>query len=95
MELGTLRTGREDGEVMGAIFDYLRWLGVEDVANQWNHWLREEFLTDSNPNPSNANGEIIRYPEKVFPGQHSAGILRCFGVGICGFFSRTNFDSTH
>jgi hypothetical protein len=67
-----LRTGRGDGEVLGAIFDYLRWLGVEDVANQWNHWLREEFLTDSNPNPSNANGEIIRYAEKVFPGQHTA-----------------------
>ena len=32
-----LRTGREDGEVLGAVFDYLRWLGVEDVANQWNN----------------------------------------------------------
>jgi hypothetical protein len=65
-----LRTAREDGEVLGAVFDYLRWLGVEDVANQWNHWLREEFLIDSNANQSNANGEIIRYAEKVFPGQH-------------------------
>jgi hypothetical protein len=63
-----LRTGREDGEVLGAIFDYLRWLGLEDAKHEWHKWLREEFRHGL----SSDHGEIIRYAEKVFPGQQSA-----------------------
>jgi hypothetical protein len=39
----TLRTTRENGEVLGSVLDYLRWLGIEDVKHVWNYWLREEF----------------------------------------------------
>ena len=66
-----LRTAREDGEVLGAIFDYLRWLGVEDnQGHTWKNWLREKFLALESV--TSANGETIRYAEKVFPGQHTA-----------------------
>ena len=67
-----LRTAREGTEVMGAIFDYLRWLGLEDAKHEWHNWLREEFRHGLSPDPSNTNGEILRYAEKVFPGQPSA-----------------------
>jgi len=67
-----LRTAREGTEVLGAIFDYLRWLGMEDAKHEWHNWLREEFRHGLSPDPPNANGEIIRYAEKVFPGQHTA-----------------------
>jgi hypothetical protein len=63
-----LRTGREDGEVLGSIFDYLRWLGLEDAKHEWHNWLREEFRHGLSPD----RGEIVRYAEKVFPGQQSA-----------------------
>jgi hypothetical protein len=61
-----LRTAREDDEVMGSVFDYLRWLGVEDAKHEWHNWLREAFRTELD------SGRIIRYVEKVFPGQHTA-----------------------
>ena len=68
-----LRTIREGDEVLGSILDYLRWLGVEDAnGNTWTHWLGEEFRTSSELRESTANGEVIRYVEKVFPGQHRA-----------------------
>lgn len=71
----SLRTARENDEVLGSIFDYLRWLGVEDEqGHTWANWLCEEFhsrLTSLNSGTSNATGEII-YIEKIYPGQHTA-----------------------
>ena len=63
-----LRTAREGTEVLGAIFDYLRWLGLEDAKHEWHNWLREEFRHGLSPD----HGEIVQYAEKVFPGQQSA-----------------------
>ena len=67
-----LRTAREGTEVMGSVFDYLRWLGLSDASAEWCHWLADEFHQHERVHASNANGEILRYAEKVFPGQHSA-----------------------
>ena len=39
-----LRTTREGGQVLGSVFDYLRWLGLSDAVADWCHWMREEFL---------------------------------------------------
>ncbi|NBT36443.1 MAG: hypothetical protein EBT03_13070, partial [Betaproteobacteria bacterium] len=40
-----LRTTREGEEVLGSVLDYLRWLGLSNAADEWSHWMREEFRT--------------------------------------------------
>ena len=56
----SLRTTRENDEVLGSVLDYLRWLGVEDEwGNTWKNWLGEEFRTVLNSTTSNATGEIL------------------------------------
>ena len=68
----SLRTTRENDEVLGSVLDYLRWLGVEDdKGNTWTNWLGGEFRTSLKSRTSNATGEII-YVEKIYPGQHTA-----------------------
>ena len=68
----SLRTTRENDEVLGSVLDYLRWLGVEDdKGNTWTNWLVGEFRTSLKSRTSNATGEII-YVEKIYPGQHTA-----------------------
>jgi hypothetical protein len=60
----SLRTARENDEVLGSVLDYLRWLGVED--EQGHTWANFRQSRDS------VNGEIpdtVTFVEKHFPGQ--------------------------
>ena len=64
-----LRTAREDGEVLGAIFDYLRWLGVEDPHAEWCHWLSDEFRGHEKLHDLGIHGVVYVEKQVVGPGQ--------------------------
>ena len=65
----SLRTTRENDEVLGSVLDYLRWLGVEDEwGNTWKHWLCEEFRQELNSTNDEITGTVT-FVDKHFPGQ--------------------------
>jgi hypothetical protein len=59
-----LRTTREGEEVLGSVLDYLRWLGLSNAADEWSHWMREEFRAFADSTTAR-NFHV----EKIFPGQ--------------------------
>jgi hypothetical protein len=67
-----MRTVRneENGEVLGSVLDYLRWLGLEEY--EWRHWLCEEFRQAARLPADGISQEIlIVYVEKHLPNQSS------------------------
>ena len=40
-----MRTWKDErGEVYGSVYDFLRWLGLDDECHHdWHHWLKAEF----------------------------------------------------
>jgi hypothetical protein len=66
----SLRTTRENGEVLGSILDYLRWLGVEDEwANSWRNWIGEAFRELLDSTNAETHDETVVYIEKQLPNQ--------------------------
>jgi hypothetical protein len=72
LSAATLRCIREDGEVLGSVHDYLKWLGLEDTRHEWNNWLREEFRASLNPDSPDAVSEVVRVVEKRLPGDFNS-----------------------
>jgi len=57
----SLRTLRQDGEVLGSVLDFLRWLAL-DGKSEWNNWLRDKFrqsVTVFGENPGETLGEQV------------------------------------
>ena len=72
-EQASFRTTREDGEVLGSNFDYLRWLGLTNVKNEWHNWLREAFCDAIRQCLDSYDAETLEdrvvYVEKQLPNQ--------------------------
>ena len=39
----TIRLARENGEVLGSVYDYIKWLGLTDARHEWHNWLSDEL----------------------------------------------------
>ena len=59
-EQASFRTTREDGEVLGSNFDYLRWLGLTNVKNEWHNWLREAFCDAIRQERLDSNDKVLQ-----------------------------------
>ena len=72
----TIRCTRENGEVLGSVHDYLKWLVLTDPKHEWRNWMRDELLQGLNPDLDDAikivylqvQGEIRTMPFTNFAG---------------------------
>ena len=72
----TIRIARDSGEVLGSIYDYLKWLGLMDPVAEWNHWLADEFGEWLRSHEDFHDCEAIRFAQIQRPGQGQCDELR-------------------